>query len=217
MGFRNVLLNQKGVFDKEISSPYLFLICAEGLFALIRKAESDHKINGLKLCPGEPTISHLLFAEDSLVFFKAKSQQCREVHHILSLYECVLGQKVNFDKSNISFSKGVRVKERNKIICTLKVKEVGQFPKHLGMPSVVGKSKKSIFKFVEEKILKRIGGWKEKLLSKVGREVLIKAIMQAAPLLFQVRSVMISNRVSQTTGGVRMIRERVSTGKSGNG
>ena len=51
----------------------------------------------------------------------------------------------------------------------------------MGLPSLVGRNKKNTFKEVKEKLAKKLAGWKEKLLSKAGKEVLIKAIAQAIP------------------------------------
>ena len=51
----------------------------------------------------------------------------------------------------------------------------------MGFPSLVGRNKKNTFKEVKEKLAKKLVGWKEKLLSKAGKEVLIKATAQAIP------------------------------------
>ena len=48
--------------------------------------------------------------------------------------------------------------------------------KYLGLPMVGGKSKISMFKELQEKVTKRVTGWKEKHISKAGREVLIKTV-----------------------------------------
>ena len=53
--------------------------------------------------------------------------------------------------------------------------------KHLGLPSLVGRNKKNTFKEVKTKLAKKLAGWKEKLLSKAGKEVMIKAVAQAIP------------------------------------
>ena len=54
--------------------------------------------------------------------------------------------------------------------------------KYLGLPMVGGKSKVNTFKDIQEKITKRVMGWKEKFISKVGREILIKTIALAIPI-----------------------------------
>ena len=53
--------------------------------------------------------------------------------------------------------------------------------KYLGLPMVGGKSKVNTFRELHEKINKRVLGWKEKFISKAGREVLIKTVAQAIP------------------------------------
>ena len=53
--------------------------------------------------------------------------------------------------------------------------------KYLGLPSIIGKSKMAVFADVKERVAKKLSGWKEKLLSMGGREVLIKAVAQAIP------------------------------------
>ena len=49
-------------------------------------------------------ITHLFFADDSLLFCKASRQKCQKLTKILELYEMALGQKINADKSSVFFS-----------------------------------------------------------------------------------------------------------------
>ena len=53
--------------------------------------------------------------------------------------------------------------------------------KYLGLPMAHGKSKVNTFKELQERITKRVMRWKEKFISKAGREILIKTIAQAIP------------------------------------
>ena len=52
---------------------------------------------------------------------------------------------------------------------------------YLGLPSLVGRTKKKSFSIIKERIWKKLKGWKEKLLSQAGREILVKAVVQAIP------------------------------------
>lgn len=51
--------------------------------------------------------------------------------------------------------------------------------RYLGFPPYIGKGKSMTFHYIKEKVWKRIQGWKEKLLLKAGKEILIKAATQA--------------------------------------
>ena len=52
---------------------------------------------------------------------------------------------------------------------------------YLGLPSLVGRSKRNSFNDIKEKLRKKLARWKEKLLSKAGKEVVIKVVAQAIP------------------------------------
>ena len=53
--------------------------------------------------------------------------------------------------------------------------------KYLGLPVYMGRSKGKMFSYLKDRVWKRIQGCKEKLLSKAGKEILIKVIAQATP------------------------------------
>lgn len=53
--------------------------------------------------------------------------------------------------------------------------------KYLGLPSLVGADRSDCFRHLIDRIVQRVSGWKEKLLSMGGKEVLIKSIAQAVP------------------------------------
>ena len=56
-----------------------------------------------------------------------------------------------------------------------------QYEKYLGLPSLVGKRKKASFNYIKERVWRKLQGWEGKLLSQSGREVLLKAVIQAIP------------------------------------
>ena len=70
---------------------------------------------------------------------------------------------------------------KNPLKLLLGVAAITQYEQYLGLPSFVGKAKKQSFSYIRERIWHKMQGWKEKLLSQAGREVLIKAVVQAMP------------------------------------
>ena len=77
----------RGIRQGDLLSLYLFLLCAEGLLALLRKAERDTLIHGVSIYRSGPWISHLLFANNSLLFCQANVNECSRLLEILCQYE----------------------------------------------------------------------------------------------------------------------------------
>ncbi|MCI36412.1 ribonuclease H protein, partial [Trifolium medium] len=63
----------------------------------------------------------------------------------------------------------------------LPMQMVNHFSKYLGMPTQMGRSKRQVFDYIQDRIWKKLTGWKEKHLSFAGRSTLIKAVAQAIP------------------------------------
>lgn len=96
-------------------SPYLFLFCAEGLSARLSEAEFCQKIHGSNYGTKKILVSHLFFADDSLLFFKADRKECETVMEILMKYEKVSGQRINFEKSEICFGRSIDSVRKNEL------------------------------------------------------------------------------------------------------
>ena len=64
-------------------SPYLFLICAEGLSILLHKAIQRKELRGIAASARGPRISHLFFVDDSLIFGRAIVKECEEIQRAL--------------------------------------------------------------------------------------------------------------------------------------
>jgi hypothetical protein len=83
---------------------------------------------------------------------------------------------VNMDKSEASFSRNVLEADSQFICNMMGAKTVASQQRYLGLPVVFGRSKKVIFSFIKDRVWKKLKGWKERCLSKAGKEVLIKAV-----------------------------------------
>ena len=94
----------RGIRQCDPLSPFLFLLCIEGLNVLIKRAKNNREIHGFLLCRRGSKLTHLLFVDDSLLFCKATIEECGEVLEILNMYEEALGQKINKSKQHYSLA-----------------------------------------------------------------------------------------------------------------
>ena len=162
-------------------SPYLFLLCAKGLSAMIKKVVERGKMEGISICRGGPRISHIFFTDDSIVFCKASTEECDALQRILCVYENSSGQQLNRSKTSLFFSPNTSETTKHEIKNRFEAQVIKQHEKYLRLPSLIGRNKKKSFREIKEKLAGKLAGWKEKLLSKAGKEVLIKTVAQAIP------------------------------------
>lgn len=171
----------RGLRQGDLLSPYLFLMCTEGLHGIINLAANNDEIWGVSICRTGPRITHLLFADDSLIFCRAKEAECQKLLDLLAIYEKASRQKINRLKTNLFFSKSTPQDTQEVIKQTLGVPVIHQYESYLGLPSFIGRSKNNSFAKIKQQVWKGLQGWEGKLLLQMGREVLIKAVAQALP------------------------------------
>ncbi|KAK5840243.1 hypothetical protein PVK06_009132 [Gossypium arboreum] len=94
----------RGLRQGDPLSPFLFLICNEGLSSLMRLAKNEGLWKGVKMSKRGLEITHLLFADDCMMFGEATERGAMVLKDILKEYESCSGQRVNFSKSTIFYS-----------------------------------------------------------------------------------------------------------------
>ncbi|KAL9680531.1 hypothetical protein QQ045_018411 [Rhodiola kirilowii] len=127
-------------------------------------------------------ISHLLFADDCILFIKADIDHVLKLKRVLSTYEIVSGKQINFAKSELCVGNNVSEGMARCIGSVLGVKVVDGIDKYLGLLICLNGRKSELFNFIEDRMWKRVNGWKGKLLSVAGKEILIKSVVQAIPI-----------------------------------
>ncbi|KAJ8768947.1 hypothetical protein K2173_023942 [Erythroxylum novogranatense] len=108
-------------------------------------------------------------------------QECAQLKLLLHKYELASGQSVNFQKSGLLFSPNVSPNLKSHMSSILGVFSAMENGKYLGLPSLVGKSKKAIFHYLKDRLWRRVNGWNNCLLSRAGKEVMLKSVAQAIP------------------------------------
>jgi hypothetical protein len=171
----------RGIRQGDPLSLYLFILCAEGLSNLLLKAERNKRITGLPITRGGTRLNHLFFADDSLLFCRASIFEWIHIQESLEVYERASGQKLNREKTSIFFSRNTKAETKDHIKAVAGVGSINRYENYLGLPPLIGRSRVSSFNGIKGKIWERINGWKEKFLSQAGKEVLLKAVVQAIP------------------------------------
>ncbi|KAL0326613.1 UNVERIFIED_CONTAM: putative mitochondrial protein [Sesamum angustifolium] len=156
---------ERGIRQGDPLSPYLFILCAEGFSCLLQAKEHNGDIRGVAVTRRAPKVSHLLFADDTLIFCQATKEAMRCIRGILEKYERASGQLINLDKSSIFFSSNTTHEDRMEMATLLGVRIDSMPAKYLGLPYFVGRNKRELFSYVRTRVWQRVSGWKEKMLS----------------------------------------------------
>ena len=125
-------------------------------------------------------ISHLFFADDTIVFCEASKEQLTHLSWILLWFEAASGLRINLAKSEI-ISVG-EVEEIQELAVELGCR-VGSLPfQYLGLPLGAPNRATSMWDGVEERVRRRLALWKRQYISKGGRITLIKSTLASMPI-----------------------------------
>ncbi|KAA3480967.1 reverse transcriptase [Gossypium australe] len=174
---------------------------SEGFSSLMRMARRNGLIKGIKACRQGPAVSHLLFADDYIIFGEASLIGAKEMKGILQDYEDCSRQCVNFSKSTVFFSPNTTEAVKDEVSRILGVRVVTNPERYLGLPNMIGRRKKESFQNLLDKISKRIDGWSTRMLSQGGKEVFIKSVLQAIPT-FAMSCFLLPNSLCQKMEGI---------------
>ncbi|PNX96867.1 ribonuclease H, partial [Trifolium pratense] len=171
----------RGLRQGDPLSPYLFILVTEGLTALIKNSVARGDIHGVKVCRGAPMVSHLLFADDCFLFCRSNLDETRHLMRVLKTYEEAAGQEINLSKSEVFFSRNLSLAAQEDLSRIMGVRQVLGTGNYLGLPSMIGRKKRDVFAFIKDRLWKRINSWRGRALSRAGKEVMIKSVLQAIP------------------------------------
>lgn len=162
-------------------SPYIFNICLEQLTSLINLACEKGDWTPFWVGKKRVKVSHLLFADDLLLFGKVDESTAFAVRDILTEFGRLSGQKVNESKSRLVFSPNTHEDIRELFKDTINVQDSENLGMYLGLPLSHKRPRKNDLQFVVEKVRKKLASWKTATLSRAGRLVLVKSTLNTIP------------------------------------
>lgn len=173
----------RGLRQGDPLSPLLFDLVAEVLSLVIRKAESLNLLYGLPVCNGGIKISHLLYADDTIIFCPPDIDILMNIKKSLIAFYLASGLKVNFFKSSLM---GINLDNSwlDDAAMALQCKR-GTLPfDYLGLPIGGSSSRIAAWDPIILRMEKKLASWKGKTLSIGGRLALIKSSLCSLPLYF---------------------------------
>ncbi|CAN1250765.1 Putative ribonuclease H protein At1g65750 [Linum perenne] len=171
----------RGIRQGDPISPFLFILLTNSLSFLIDKGLREGRLKGMKINERCPTLTHVLFADDTIIFGDASASEAITIRETMEKYANLTGQTINPDKSSIKFSKHTPNALKEIIKGYLGFQRVSPFGKYLGVPSEWGGSKKEVFRYLIERMENLGQSWKSLSLSHGGKETLLKAVYQSIP------------------------------------
>jgi len=171
----------RGIRQGDPISPYLFVACIERLAQLIESLIMEGKWKAIPLTRGGTCISHLMFADDIVLFGEASTQQAQVIKDCLEDFCAWSGQKINTQKSSIYFSPNTNEAMSVEICNVLNIARTTDFGCYLGVPTINGRVNSAMFQSVITRVDKRLAGWKARCLSLAGRLTLIQSTITAIP------------------------------------
>ncbi|KAM1376755.1 hypothetical protein PS1_038740 [Malus domestica] len=111
----------RGLRQGDLLSPFLFLLCTEGLLMLIRRGLERGVLHGFKISFAGAPLTHLFFADDSVVFGNASVEEAESIVEVLKTYARGSGQEINLTKNSVFFGANTSKKMRANIVDSLMI------------------------------------------------------------------------------------------------
>ncbi|GAU26988.1 hypothetical protein TSUD_290390 [Trifolium subterraneum] len=173
---------ERGLRQGDPLSPFLFLLAAEGLHVMMEAMEAQNLFSGYMVGKSAPiSVSHLQFADDTLLMGTKNWANVRALRVVLVLFETMSGLKVNFNKSMLV---GVKISDSwlGEAASALGCR-VGKIPfLYRGLPIGGDPRRLRFWETVLTHLKKRLSGWKSHFLSFGGRLVLLKSVLTSLQL-----------------------------------
>jgi hypothetical protein len=174
--------SSRGVRQSDPLSPFLFDLVMEAFSRMLGAITSRGWISGFSVGSCDQSrivVSHLLFADDTLVFCGADASQIRHIGALLVCFEAVSGLKINLPKSALI---PVGLVDNVDHLAELLGCGTSSLPlKYLGLQLGALFKLKSMWAELVDLMSRRLAPWKRTYLLKGGKIALIKSTLSNLP------------------------------------
>ncbi|XP_030929600.1 uncharacterized protein LOC115955566 [Quercus lobata] len=146
----------RGIRQGDPLSPYIFILCMEYLGHLIKQKCVDGVWTPLKASKNNVGISHLLFADDILLFGKVDPAAYEAILEVLGKFYAESGQKISLEKSHVYFSPNVSESLNEEVCDKLGIRVMHDIGKYLGFPLRHRGAARNPYKFIVEKVMSKL-------------------------------------------------------------
>jgi hypothetical protein len=174
--------SSRGLRQGDSLSPLLFVLVMEAFSRLMDRAVVRGYLEGFSVAHNNGSalkVSHLLFADDTLIFCGAERDHLVHLKGVLMCFEEVSGLRINLGKSELAPIG--QVANMQDLANVLGGRIISLPMKYLGLPLGARYKSKDIWNPILEKMEKCLAGWKRLYLSKGGRLTLIKSTLSSLP------------------------------------
>lgn len=171
----------RGLRQGDPLSPLLFNIVGQILHHLITEANIQGKFEGVHIGHDAYNLTHLQFADDTLLFINGDDNSIHSIKRILIIFQLLSGLKINFHKSELyalNYAQHQKEKWAHTLGCNL-----GSWPlKYLGVPLGLSQTSSSLWDPLLSKFHKNLNGWAKNHINTAGKLVLLKATLDSLPI-----------------------------------
>jgi len=181
-GVHGYLKSTRGLRQGDPLAPSLFILAEEALSRGISSLYDQGKVVPFHTYWNCPIVSHLLFADDSIIFTNGSKSSLKNWMQFIIKYESSSGLKISRDKSCFIMAKKT-TPARASIVSLATGFHRSTLPlQYLGAPLFKGAPKSAYLQALVDKVRKKLASWKTNLLSKGGKITLLQSVLSSIPI-----------------------------------
>lgn len=154
------------------------MLCMEKFSQVIEAYVNEKKWKPVKVARDSPSVSHVFFADDLILFSEASIDHAHSLKACLDHYCKISGHQVNFDKSRMMCSANTNNMIAN--ICNSPL--TSELRHYLGVPLISKRIAKHTYSYIIDKMSSNLAAWKSHTLSLAGRLTLVKSVTATIPI-----------------------------------